>query len=268
MPDALTLWSFAVLVIGGLMYVAMSRSTRSSPSSSTSLAIRRPGWIARRRARGGIVHRPDRVGVGYKSAVGAVHLTLAELAGHGLAVGGPKSGKTTFLQLLIEASVGRLPVVVLDPKGSPALADTVRAHGGQVWTLDGRVPADLLDPRPWQVPDLLLEAEDYSADARAYRDAAHQRALWAAWSPALDGRPMDLAELRRRLDRDVLVRCLEKHRGRDTRIGDWLDRLHHQHGGIEDSGARGLDRALGILLDGPALRGSLWTCPEALRLED
>jgi hypothetical protein len=46
--------------------------------------------------------------------------------------------------------------------------------------LDVRLPADLLDPQPWQVPDVFLEAEDYSADARAYRDAAHERALWAA----------------------------------------------------------------------------------------
>jgi hypothetical protein len=75
MPDALTLWSLAVLVIGGLMYAAMSMSTRSAPSSSP-IAMRRPGWIARRRARGGISHRRDRVGVGYKSAVGAVHLEL------------------------------------------------------------------------------------------------------------------------------------------------------------------------------------------------
>jgi hypothetical protein len=44
--------------------------------------------------------------------------------------------------------------------------------------------------------------------------------------------------------------------------------LEYQAGGIEDSGARGLDLALGILLDGPALRGSLRTCAEALRLED
>ncbi len=213
-------------------------------------------------------HRRGRIGVGYRSAVGAVHLTLAELAGHGLAVGGPKSGKTTLLRLLIEACVGRLPVVVIDPKGSAELADTVRALGGQVWTLDGRLPADLLDPRPWQVPDLLLEAEDYAPEARAYRDAAHQRALWAAWSLALDRKSMDLAELRRRLDRQVLTAALERHRGRDSRITEWLQRLEHQHGGIEDSGARGLDRALGILLDGPAMRGSLRTCPEALRLED
>src|SRR5215207_11263378 len=95
---------------------------------------------------------------------------------------GEVPAKTTFLQLLVEASAGRMPVVVVEPKGSPALAETVRAHGGVVWTLDGRQPADLLDPRPWQVPDLLLEAEDYSPEARVFRDAAHQRALWAAWA--------------------------------------------------------------------------------------
>ena len=150
--------------MGGALYVAMSMSTRNSVRAGRSLAVRRPGWIARRRARGSIAHRGDRIGVvGYTAAVRAVHLTLAELAGHGLAAGGPKSGKTTFLQLLVEASADRLPVVLVDPKGSPALADTVRAHGGQVWTLDGKLPADLLDPRPWQVPDMLLEAEDYQS---------------------------------------------------------------------------------------------------------
>jgi hypothetical protein len=144
----------------------------------------------------------------------------------------------------------------------------VREHGGIVWTLDGWLPADLLDPRPWQVPDVLLEAEDYSADARAYRDAAHQRALWAAWALALRNEPMDLAQLRRLLDRTELLRALESFRGRDSRIGDWLQRLEHQRGGIEDSGARGLDRSLGTLLDGVVMRGSLRSCPEALRLED
>src|SRR5919199_2862425 len=211
MPDALMLWSLAVLVIGGAMYFVMDRATKA-PTGTRAIATRRPGWIARRRARGGISHRRGRVGLGYRRALfGAVHLTLAELAGHGLAVGGPKSGKTTLLRLLIEACVGRLPVIVIDPKGSAELAATVRAHGGQVWTLDGKLPADLLDPRPWQVPDLLLEAEDYGPEARAYRDAAHQRALWAASVVTLEGAPMDVASLRRLLDRETLIRRLEPH---------------------------------------------------------
>ncbi len=71
--DILNVWALAVLVIGGLMYAVMSMSTRSSPTS-TAMAVRRPGWIARRRALGGISHRRHRVG--HKSAVGTVHLSL------------------------------------------------------------------------------------------------------------------------------------------------------------------------------------------------
>ena len=117
------------------------------------------------------------------------------------------------------------------------------------------------------MPDLLLEAEDYSADARAYRDAAQQRAPWAAWSIALDGRPMD----RPSSAADSTARRFTtrwKRTARDPRIADWLHRLEHQHGGIEDSGARGLDRALGTLLDGVAMRGSLRAGADALRLDD
>ena len=161
-----------------------------------------------------------------------------------------------------------MPVVVLDPKGSPALEATVRIHSGQVWTLDGTLPADLLDSRPWQVPDLLLEAEDYSADARAYRDAAHQRALWAAWGAELNRQPMDLAKLRRLLDRHELIQALEPHRDRDQRLGDWLARLLQQRGGIEDSGARVSIAHWGCCSTALRGRGSLRTCPEALRLSD
>jgi hypothetical protein len=51
-----------------------------------------------------------------------------------------------------------------------------------------------------------------------------------------------------------------------NRFGGWCERLSHQSGGIEDSGTQGLDRALGVLLDGVTLRGSLPTCPEAFSL--
>src|SRR5205823_1553335 len=78
---------------------------------------------------------------------------------------------------------------------------------------------------------------------------------------------LDLRSLRRLLDRVELMRALEPFRA-EPRVQEWLVRLGHQHGGIEDSGARGLDRALGTLLDGPALHGSLRGGPEALRLED
>jgi hypothetical protein len=84
--------SFAVLAIGGLMYVAMSRATTTPRSHA--MAVHRPGWVARRRARTGIAHCCERVGLGYRRTLfGPVHLTLAELAGHDLAVGGARSGK-------------------------------------------------------------------------------------------------------------------------------------------------------------------------------
>lgn len=79
---------------------------------------------------------------------------------------------------------------------------------------------------------------------------------------------MVLARLRRLLDRTQLLRALEPHWWQDTSVQDWLERLEHQHSGIEDSCARGLDRALGTLLDGVAMHGSLQACPRALQLED
>ena len=45
--NGLPVANLAVFVVGGLMYAAMSMSTRSTSSSSTSVAVRRPGRIAR-----------------------------------------------------------------------------------------------------------------------------------------------------------------------------------------------------------------------------
>ena len=74
--------------------------------------------------------------MGCRSATAAVHLTLAEVAGHGLAAGGPKSGKTTFLKLLVEASADRLPVVLVDPKGSPGVWKVLQCSGIFRWSED------------------------------------------------------------------------------------------------------------------------------------
>jgi hypothetical protein len=256
-----------VLSVGCAMYAFMSQSTAGARQAAPSTAATAPGWLARRRARGGIAHPTSGWGIGYRSLLTVAKLSDRELAHHGVMFGAPGSGKTTALQLLIEAAAGRLPVVIVDPKGSPALAECVEAHGGTVWTIDGTLSVDLLDQRPWQIPDLLLEAEDYSPEARVYRDAAQQRALWAAWAMALRGEPMQLERLRALLERSALTSALEPFQARDERIGRWLEQLRRRDA-VDDAGARDLDRALGSLLDGPALRGSLSGGPTALRLED
>jgi hypothetical protein len=74
-PSGLAVVYVAVIVAGIGLYTAMSMATRSSPSSSTTIAVCRPGWIALRRARDGIAHRRGRIAVGYRSPFGRVELT-------------------------------------------------------------------------------------------------------------------------------------------------------------------------------------------------
>ena len=65
--DGLPVASLVIFAVGGLMYLAMSAATRST-MSTRAIAARRPGWIARRRARGGIDHSRGRVGCRLPSA--------------------------------------------------------------------------------------------------------------------------------------------------------------------------------------------------------
>src|SRR6266849_3928557 len=65
--DGLPVASLVIFAVGGLMYLAMSAATRST-MSTRAIAVRRPGWIARRRARGGIAHRRGHVGCRLSSA--------------------------------------------------------------------------------------------------------------------------------------------------------------------------------------------------------
>ena len=106
-------------------------STAPAARMNRALAVRQPGWLTRRRAAGGIQHRPDRVGVGYERAIfGAVHIGVDELNHHGYVGGATGSGKTTFLRALIQGFPG--PVIALDCKGDQDLAETV-------WSLPGLV---------------------------------------------------------------------------------------------------------------------------------
>jgi hypothetical protein len=124
--NGLHIASLAIFAVGGCMYLVMSVSTRSSPSSLTAIVARRPGWIARRRARGGI--RPPKEGAafGYSSALRQVGLSPRELGLGGLMLGAPGSGKTTAAAVLVESLAWQgSACVILDPKPSRALAEVV-----------------------------------------------------------------------------------------------------------------------------------------------
>src|ERR671922_1998593 len=138
----------AEVAVGGAAAVAMARATSPrarAAHAARALAVRSPGWLARRRAAVGIRHGPDRVGVGYERAIfGTVHLTVAELNHHGYLGGATGSGKTTLVRDLVQGFPG--PVVVLDCKGDQALAETVWSLPGLVWQIGGALKLDLLDP--------------------------------------------------------------------------------------------------------------------------
>jgi hypothetical protein len=85
----------AVLGLGGLLYLVMSMSTRSATTKAP--VVRRPGWLARRRARGGIRHPKTGTAIGYGSAVHQVGLSGREMELGGLILGGPGAGKTSAI---------------------------------------------------------------------------------------------------------------------------------------------------------------------------
>jgi hypothetical protein len=174
--------SLAVFAIGGLMYAVMSVSTRPT-TSSTMMATRRPGWIARRRARGGI--RPTKPGaaIGYASATRQVGFSPRELALGGLILGAPGSGKTYAAAVLIEALAWQgSPCVILDPKPSRDLAAVVTGVGGTIWTLGGELAWDALPQEPSELANQLVEVHlsrdrpplsiDNWMSARAWRRVA------------------------------------------------------------------------------------------------
>jgi hypothetical protein len=100
--NGLPVASLVVFAVGGLMYAGMYIST-TSPSTTRAPATRRPGRVARRRARGGI--RPTKPGaaIGYGSATHQVGLSPRELTLGGLILGALGSGKTYAAAVLIEA---------------------------------------------------------------------------------------------------------------------------------------------------------------------
>src|SRR5258708_2097273 len=177
----------ALAAIAAVLYILLSVATAREGGKPGGLRTTHPGWLTRRRARGGITHTPTQVGVGYSSALHPVRLDLVQLNHHGYIGGAPGSGKTTLLRLVIQGFPG--PVIALDAKGSPDLADTFHAIPGHVWEIGGQLKLDLLDAEPAILAQQLLEGEIYTDRAAVYRAIAEHAGHRAAWVLPWRGEP-------------------------------------------------------------------------------
>src|ERR1700682_2120011 len=146
---------------------------------------RRPGWLARLRARTGVAHRRSRWAIGYSNPMLPISVKIDDLRHHTLLCGATGSGKTSALQLLIDAFAGRLPIIAVDCKASAGLRDRVAAIPDHViWSIGGSLRWNPLLGDPTSVANRLIQGEWYSRDADIYRSAAERYLLWLG--PSID----------------------------------------------------------------------------------
>lgn len=274
MPDiVMLLWRFfsldwvpvAALAMLGIACLAISRGPRRSPGQT--LAVRRPGWIARRRARAGISHPRGRVGIGCRSAVSASHLDLVSLNHHGYVGGARGSGKTTLLRLLIQGYPGS--VIALDAKGSPDLADTVWGLPGHLWEIGGPLKLDMLDPEPAILAQQLLEGEIFTDRATVYRAIAEHAVKRAAWVLHWRAESRDPARILELLSSpaNLAAAIRKEQRLRRTPWAQrWLVELDSPTATAREAFQTYSER-LGALLDSPAGR-SLGSGEASIRLDE
>jgi hypothetical protein len=241
----------------GAAYVAIARMP-TRPKAPTALAVRRPGWIARRRAAVGLRQPKTGAAIGYASAFRRVSLSERELDLGGLILGTKGSGKTYALALLIEALAwqGRA-CVVLDPKPSRDLAEVVAGVGGIIWTIGGTRQWDALPDEPSELANQLVEVLPVDVRTKVYRDAAR---LWVlvAGQELQRQREHPTVERLAALCRPGGLAALLKAQGRL----DELPRLSQ----TEQDGVLSLGTSLSVLARGVA-GPSLGAGAEALRLE-
>jgi Type IV secretion-system coupling protein DNA-binding domain len=254
----------ALFILSGVAAALYLVLTLVSARTGATRSDSAPGWLARRRARAGIGHLPDAIGIGYRGALGPTRLDLAQLNHHGYIGGAPGSGKTTLLRLLAEAYPG--PVIALDAKGSPDLADTFHSIPGIVWEIGGGLQLDLLDTEPAILAQQLLEGEIFTDRAAVYRAIAEHAVQRAGWVLRWRGDVPAPARILELISSPAtLAAAIRSSMPRDDRMATrWLVELDSPTQTIREAYLTFGER-LGGLVDSPA-GASLGTGPGSLSL--
>lgn len=239
------------LIVLNLTGARQPRSSAENPSRPEEPARRkRPGWLARWRARRGVRHRWNRWMLGFADALAPVGVQLDDLRHHTLICGATGSGKTSALRLLIDAFADALPIVVVDCKASTGLIDHIGSlPNAAIWTIGGNVKWDPLRGDPTSVANRLIQGEWFSREGDIYRATGERYLLWVLQA-------IDLAKQQRTpdlvlqcLEPTVLLTLLRSMEGPDAeRLAGQVARL----GQTEKEGIAGIRARFGLVLEGVA----------------
>jgi len=250
-----------VVILPLIALVILQLAPGSQPNSGGSAAVqqapeepekrRRPGWLARWRARRGVRHGWSRWTLRYANGLRSTSLRLAELRHHTLVCGATGSGKTSALELMIDAFAEQLPMVIVDCKASDGLREHVAAlPNSLVWTIGGSVQWDPLRGDPTSVANRLIQGEWYSREAEVYRATGERYLLWVLQALELAGlQPtprllLDYLEPQQLL---ALVRGMADN-PEAARISGQVARL----GQTEKEGIAGVRARFGLVIEGVA----------------
>jgi hypothetical protein len=162
------------------------------------------------------------------------------------------SGKTSALQLLIEAFAGQLPIIVVDCKASSTLHGRVAATADHViWSIGGSLRWDPLRGDPTSVANRLIQGEWYSRDADSYRASEERYLLWLVQSIDLAGLPRTPERVLELLEPNKLVSVLRELR---TPEAARLSSQVHGLGQFEREGVAGFEHASGSSSKGSLAR--------------
>ena len=133
-----------------LIWWRLRRAHNPPPAPQRPEKRTRPGWLARLRAKLGVHHRGAKWTIGYSTFIWPASINLDNLRHHTLVCGATGSGKTSALQLLVDAFADKLPIIIVDCKASSLMQHHVAALPESItWTIGGNVTWDPLrgDPR-------------------------------------------------------------------------------------------------------------------------